>query len=101
MKTHFLAVMIIVCAVINSNTTYAQGVAVNADGSAADASAMLDVKSTTKGLLTPRMTSAQRTGITAPAVGLLVYQTDAPEGFYYNSASGWVMIPTTAPTAPS
>lgn len=61
----------------------AQGVGVNIDNSNPDASAMLDVKSTTKGLLIPRMTAAQRTAITTPANGLLVYQTNGSIGFWY------------------
>jgi hypothetical protein len=98
MKTGFLAAMVILFTVINYNISYGQGLSVNTDGSTADASAMLDVKSTGKGLLTPRMTSTQRAAITTPALGLLIYQTDAPEGFYYNSASGWVMISAAAPS---
>ena len=38
-----------------------------------DASSLFEVQSTTKGLLTPRMTTAQRTAISSPANGLLVY----------------------------
>lgn len=40
------------------------------------ASALLDITSTTKGFLPPRMTTAQASGITAPADGLMVYDTD-------------------------
>jgi hypothetical protein len=47
------------------------------------ASALLDLTSTTKGMLTPRMTLAQRNTITSPAQGLLVFQTDNTPGFYY------------------
>ncbi|MCC2546901.1 hypothetical protein LJY25_10635 [Hymenobacter sp. BT175] len=65
----------------------AQGVAINADGSAANSSAMLDIKSTTKGLLIPSMTQAQRGNIPSPAYGLLIYQTDNTPGFYYNSGA--------------
>ncbi|WP_222166732.1 hypothetical protein [Edaphocola aurantiacus] len=51
------------------------------------ASAKLDVSSTTQGLLTPRMTQAQRNAISSPATGLLIYQTDNTPGFYfYNGA---------------
>lgn len=61
----------------------AQNIAINATGAAAATQAMLDVSSTTKGMLAPRMTAAQRTAIAAPAQGLTVYQVDAPKGFYY------------------
>lgn len=52
-----------------------------------DASAKLDISSTTKGLLAPRMTAAQKNGITLPATGLLIYQTDTTSGFYVNSGT--------------
>lgn len=48
-------------------------VAVNSDGSAPDNSAMLDVKSTTMGILAPRMTFAERNAIINPAKGLMVF----------------------------
>ena len=51
---------------------------------APDASAALDIVSSAKGALLPRLTAAQRTAITRPATGLLVFQTDAPAGFYFN-----------------
>jgi len=70
LKTLFLAV-----ALIASYTLTAQ-VAVTTDGSSADGSAMLDVKSTDKGFLPPRMTQTQRDAISAPATGLVVYCTD-------------------------
>ena len=47
-------------------------VAITTDGSAADNSAMLDVKSTTKGLLIPRMTKAQRNTISSVAEGMVI-----------------------------
>jgi hypothetical protein len=63
---------------------------------APDISAKLDISSTSKGLLVPRMTSAQRTLITSPANGLLVFQTDGVSGFYMNSATSaspvWVRL---------
>jgi hypothetical protein len=72
-------------------TTNAQSVSVNTDGSTADASSILDVKSTNKGMLVPRMTTTQRTAIIAPANGLLVYDTDVKSFWYYNGAA-WTNI---------
>jgi len=54
-----------------------------------DASAQLEVASTNKGFLAPRMTETQKNAITSPAAGLLVYQTDAITGFYYFDGSVW------------
>ena len=51
-------------------------VAIKSNNSSPDSSAMLDVQSTEKGLLIPRMTAAQRSSINGPAAGLLLYQTD-------------------------
>lgn len=57
------------------------------------ASSLLDLTSTTKGLLIPRMTGAQRTAIGSPAQGLLTYQTGvgttSAEGMYGYIASNW------------
>ncbi|MHC1776300.1 MAG: hypothetical protein AB9834_12915 [Lentimicrobium sp.] len=50
-------------------------VAVNTDGTTPDPSAMLDVKSTTRGLLIPSMTTTQRNAIISPAEGLIIYNT--------------------------
>jgi len=56
-------------------------VSVNSDGSAPDASAMLEVKATGKGFLPPRMTLGNRP--TSPAIGLFYYQTDNTPGYYF------------------
>jgi hypothetical protein len=55
-------------------------------------SAMLDITSTTKGLLIPRMTQAQRNVITTPATGLMIYQTDNTPGFYYYNGTTWAAV---------
>ena len=77
-------------------SSYSQSAAINIDGSAAAASAALDIKSSTKGLLIPRMLASQRILIGSPAEGLLVYQTDAPAGFYYYKAGAWTSITPTS-----
>lgn len=51
-------------------------VAINTNGAVADETAILDIKSTTQGLLIPRMSTADRDNITDPANGLLVFDTD-------------------------
>jgi hypothetical protein len=51
------------------------------------ASSILELQSTTKGFLAPRMSTAQRTGLASPAPGLLVYDTDTKSFWYYDS--GW------------
>ncbi len=70
-------------------------VSINADSSAADPSAMLDVKSSVKGMLVPRMTMAERDAISNPANGLLIFCTDNNH-FYTNKGTpgthNWVMI---------
>ena len=70
-------------------------VAINTTGAAPDNSAMLDITSNIKGLLTPRMTSAQRTAIASPATGLLVYDTDLSLFYYYNGSS-WTALASPA-----
>ena len=54
-----------------------------------DASAALDITSTTGGLLVPRMTKDDRGFIDTPATGLMIYQTDGTPGFYYFNGSSW------------
>ncbi len=70
--------------------TNAQNVAITDDASYnAHASAMLDVHSESKGILVPRLTTAQRISILTPATGLLVYDTDENQFFYFNGTA-WV-----------
>jgi len=56
-----------------------------------DTSAMLEVNSTEKGMLAPRMTSAQRIAISNPAEGLLVFDTDI-NVFYFYDGNFWTAL---------
>jgi hypothetical protein len=56
------------------------------------ASAQLDVSSTSKGFLPPRMTQVQRDSIASPAEGLLIYQTDSTAGVYYYNGIYWKLL---------
>ena len=84
MKKFFIYIVLFFCAF---NSGYAQ-VGINNDGSTPDASAMLDVKSTSSGFLIPRMTATQRDAISSPATGLLVFVTD-DNNFYFYNGSAW------------
>jgi len=55
-----------------------------------DVSSILELNSTTQGVLISRMTEAQRDAIGSPATGLLIYQTDGTAGFYYYNSTAWV-----------
>jgi hypothetical protein len=59
-----------------------------------DNSSILDLTSTSRGFLAPRMTAAQRAAIVTPATGLTVYQTDVPTGFYFYNGAAWVQLLT-------
>jgi hypothetical protein len=62
-----------------------------------NASAALEVQSTTQGMLIPRMTATQRALIATPATGLMVYQSDAPAGFYFYNGTAWTILGATGP----
>lgn len=66
---------------------HSQNVSINNDGSLPDGSAILDIKSVSKGVLIPRMTLSQRNSIILPATGLCVYQTDGAPGLYINTGT--------------
>ncbi|HMZ88892.1 MAG TPA: hypothetical protein PKK72_10500 [Chitinophagales bacterium] len=57
-----------------------------------NASALLEMSSTSKGLLAPRMTKSQRDAIASPATGLLIFQTNSSPGFYYYTGASWTAI---------
>jgi len=69
------------------------GVSINQDSSTAHPSAMLDVKSTDKGMLIPRMTTAQRGLISNPETGLLVFDTTT-NGFWFFNGAIWEEVGT-------
>ena len=89
----------------------AQSVGIGTNAATPDASAALDVSSTTQGMLVPRMRGDQRLLIGTPAAGLLVYQTDAPTsgtaagtaaGFYFHNGTAWTSLSgTTLPSQAS
>jgi len=64
-----------------------------------DASAILDITASAKGLIVPRMTTTQRGAINSPTAGLLIYNTTTNALEIANSSSLWVNLSTGATTA--
>ncbi len=86
---HCIILFLLLFNILNSFSQ--NGVSINATvGVPADNSAMLDVVSTTKGVLIPRMSQAQKLAIANPATGLLIYQTDSTKGIWYFNGTVWL-----------
>lgn len=76
--------LVILCAVLAALPLLGQNnISINATGDPAHPSAILDVSSTSSGMLLPRMTEAERDAIVSPVNGLVIFQTDGDEGFWY------------------
>ena len=91
MKSFFI---LFLSANILAQAVFAQGVAIGNNSATPHASAMLDIQSTSKGVLIPRVTSEQRTTISAPATGLLVFDTNTGS-FWFKSVDNWVELTDT------
>lgn len=89
-KRYYITIFLIIGIVIS---LHAQNVGINSTGAAPDGSAMLDVSSTNKGLLIPRVALVNATNpIDTPVEGLLVYNNGGsigPDGFYYFDGTSW------------
>jgi hypothetical protein len=85
---HQFILLVLAISVCFNNITMAQ---VGIGTTTPNASSMLDISSTSRGVLTPRMTSAQRTSIASPANGLLVYDI-TENAFYFYKASVWTKL---------
>jgi uncharacterized protein (TIGR02145 family) len=100
MKTNMTkAIYVTIMMLFFTGSMFAQSVGINDNGSSPNSKAMLDVSSTTKGLLPPRMTYAQKILISSPPAGLMVWCTNcgtSGEMQVYNG-SAWTSL--TAGTA--
>jgi len=86
-----------IVSITSYQTAITQSLSVNSTGSPAAASSILDVESTTKGVLIPRMNKTQKNAIASPANGLLVFQSGPDSvGFHYYDLPNtrWVYINT-------
>ncbi len=80
-------ILTIIAMMLTCLPAFAQ-VSISVSNSNPDSSAMLDIQSSNKGMLVPRMTTAQRNSISNPATGLLVFDTDTG-GFWFYAGSTW------------
>ena len=80
--------VLLIIIVLFSVVTLTAQVAINENGAEPDPSAILDLQSTTKGFLVPRVTSEERNLIGTTQGGLLVYDTDTDSFWFYNNGSG-------------
>ena len=76
---------------LTANTFYSSG-QVGIGTSNPNAAAIIEIASTTQGVLFPRMTKVQRDLISTPPIGLMLFVTDDNEGLYIYKTSGWVQI---------
>jgi sugar lactone lactonase YvrE len=83
-------VLLLILAIFIIPNAIAQSVGIGT--STPNTSARLEVNSTTQGILIPTLTTAQRSAISSPATGLLVFQTDGTPGFYYYTGAAWVNL---------
>ena len=89
----FLIVLLIVYWTLFQVYDIRAQVAINNTGASPHGSAMLDIQSTEKGILVPRLTSVQRSNVSSPANGLLVLDTDTYSfWFFEGGTSGWVEL---------
>ncbi len=77
---------------LQAQNTFPSSGAVGIGTATPNASSLLDVTSTTKGVLVPRMTKTQRDAIVSPTEGLLIYQTNSTPGFYYYDGGIWKAV---------
>jgi len=84
MKKSFISVALII--LVFTKIGYSQNMGISDDGASFTpaSTSVLELKSTSRGVLVPRMTTAQRTVIGSPATGLMVYDTDTKSFWYYD-----------------
>ncbi len=86
-----IAAVLLCVMLMEGYSANAQSFAINTNGIAAHSSAILDIASINKGLLIPRLTTAQRTAITSPGKSLLVYDSTL-NIFYFYDGIDWQQI---------
>lgn len=89
MKTSTTILLLTCLAALIPVWSHGQSMSINSSGAVPESSAMLDITSTSKGMLIPRMTKSQRDNIDRPATSLMIYQTDNTPGYYLFNGTIW------------
>jgi hypothetical protein len=76
---------------VTANTIYTSS-KLSVGGLPQNLSAIIEIASTTQGILFPRMTNSQRESIVSPTPGLFVFCTDFPDGLFMYKSTGWLQI---------
>lgn len=92
-KTFTLSLAITFGALILYTGAWAQSVGISSSPITPDASSVLDVRSTAKGVLLPRLTNGQRDAIAAPASGLTIYNTSVNRYEYWDGVTWQQLVP--------
>ena len=79
----------IISVLCSGNTIHAQSMGISSEAITPDPSSILEMRTTDKGILIPRMTTVERDAITAPATGLMIYNNETNQYNFYNG-SAWV-----------
>lgn len=102
-QLHLSQILVVTFMTLISAKVNAQSLGLN--NATPDASSIIDMTATNRGMLAPRMTQAQRNAIALPATSLLIFQTDNSPGFYYNAgtpaAINWVPFLSSLVTGPA
>lgn len=88
-KLTFLRSLLLGIVLLMGQHLLGQSILFNSSGGTPDASSLMELRSTEKGFLVPRMQASERLAISSPAQGLLVFQTDGTIGFYFHNGSDW------------
>ena len=92
MKKTYLFLLMILYAGLTAN---GQSGSIGIGTTTPNTSAALDIQSTTKGVLIPRLTTAQRNLISSPATGLLVFDNTS-NSFWFRGATDWIELSDTS-----
>ncbi|WP_420387243.1 tail fiber domain-containing protein [Roseivirga sp.] len=90
----FVYRLCIALSLITGSYAYPQAVGIGSEKFTPHPSAVLELRTNAKGLLIPRLTEVEKQGISSPAEGLLIYQTDNEKGFYLYTDSQWTQVLT-------